>query len=84
LSAGASTLTDALALAFAHGPLAGIAPALAAERQGSIYRVRACWSLLDGSVALEARGTSLDACHERVASLVLKLWPELQEAAAWL
>jgi hypothetical protein len=84
LTAGASALSNALALAFAHGPLAGVAQALIAEREGSIFRVRASWGLLDGSVALEARGTSLDACHERIASLVLKLWPELQEAAAWL
>ena len=84
MTAGASALTDALALAFAHGPLAGVAPALVAEREGSIFRVRASWGLLDGSVALEARGISLDACHERIAGLVLKLWPELEEAAAWL
>ena len=38
-----------------------------AERQGSIYKVRACWGLIDGSVAVEARGTSLDDCHERIA-----------------
>ena len=84
MTAGASALTDALALAFAHGPLAGVAPGLAAEREGPIYRVRACWSLLDGSVALEARGTTLDVCHERIAGQVMKLWPELEEAAAWL
>ena len=56
MSADASSLADALALAFGHGPLAGIAPALVAEREGSAFRVRACWGVLDGSVALEARG----------------------------
>ena len=84
MSAGVSSLARALALAFAHGPLAGIAPALVTERDGPIFKVRACWGFFDGSVALEARGTSLDACHEKVARHVLRLWPELEEAAEWL
>ena len=84
MSADATCLAGALALAFAHGPLAGIAPALAAERDGPTFRVRAYWGLCDGSIALEARGTSLDACHEKIARLVLRLWPELEEAAEWL
>ena len=52
--------------------------------RGSAFRVRACWSVLDGSVALEARGTTLDACHEKIARQVLRLWPALEEAAEWL
>ena len=84
MSADTSSLADALALAFGHGPLAGIAPALSAERDGSTFRVRACWGVLDGSVALEARGATLDPCHEKVARQVLRLWPALEEAAEWL
>ena len=79
-----SSLPDALALAFGHGPLAGIAPALFAEREGSAFRVRACWSLPDGLVALEARGAMLASCHEKIARQVLRLWPALEEAAEWL
>jgi len=79
-----SSLADALALAFGRGPLAGIAPALSAERDGPTFKVRACWGVLDGSVALEVRGTTLDACHERIARQVLQLWPALEEAAEWL
>jgi hypothetical protein len=84
VSADASSLASALALAFGHGPLAGIAPALRAEREGATFKVCACWGVLDGSVALEARGTTLDACHERIARQVLRLWPALEEAAEWL
>ena len=43
VSADTSSLAGALALAFGHGPLAGIAPALVAEREGAAFRVRACW-----------------------------------------
>jgi hypothetical protein len=84
VSADTSSLADALALAFGHGPLAGIAPVLVAEREGSAFWVRACWGVLDGSVALEARATTLDACHETIARQLLKLWPELEEDAEWL
>jgi hypothetical protein len=84
VSVDASSLASALALAFGHGPLAGIAPALGAEREGSAFKVRACWSVLDGSVVLEARGDTLDACHERIARQLLRLWPALEEAAEWL
>jgi hypothetical protein len=84
VSADASPLADALALAFGHGPLAGIAPALSAEREGSAFRVRACWSVADASVAVEARGATLDACHEKIARQLLRLWPALEEAAEWL
>ena len=37
-----------------------------------------------GSVAVEARAGTLDACDERIAGHVLRLWPELEEAAQWL
>ena len=84
MSADTSSLADALALAFGHGPLAGIAPALSTERHGATFKVRACWGVLDGSVALEARGATLDVCHEKIARQVLRLWPALEEAAAWL
>jgi hypothetical protein len=84
VSDGVSSLAGALAVAFAHGPMAGIAPALVTERDGPTFRVRACWSFIDGSVALEARGTTLDACHEKIGRLVLRLWPELEKAAEWL
>lgn len=80
----ADTLAGALALAFAHGPLAGIAAAVVGEREGPTFTLRLCWPSLDGSVALEARGTTLDACHEKIARQVLRLWPELEEAAEWL
>lgn len=84
MSADTSSLADALALAFGHGPLAGIAPALVAEREGQTVRVRACWASIDGSVALEARGGTLDACYEQIARHILRLWPALDEAAEWL
>jgi hypothetical protein len=84
VSTDTSSLANALALAYGHGPLAGIAPALVAEREGTAFRVRACWGVPDGSVALEARGTTLDACHEKIARNVLRLWPALEEAAEWL
>ena len=84
MSADVSALAGALALAFAHGPRAGIAPALAAEREGPTFRVRACWGSIDGLVALEARGATLDACHEQIARHILRLWPDLEEAAGWL
>ena len=84
MSADASSLDNALALAFGHGPLAGIAPAMVAEREGSTYRVRASWGVFDGLVALEARGVTLDACHEKIARQVLRLWPALEGAAEWL
>ncbi len=84
MTADASPLASALALAFGHGPLAGIAPALVAEREGSTFRVRASWGFFDGSIALEARGATLDVCHEKIARNVLRLWPELEEAAEWL
>lgn len=84
MSADASVLARALALAFSRGPLAGVAPGIAAEREGPVFRVRARWKFLDGSVALEARATTLDACHERIARQLLKLWPELEEASEWL
>jgi hypothetical protein len=84
VTADASSLAGALALAFAHGPLAGVAPALAAEHDGPTFRVRACWGALDGSVAIEACGATLEACHEKIARQVLRLWPELKEAAEWL
>jgi hypothetical protein len=73
-----------LAVAFAHGPLAGIEPALVAEREGLVFKVRAQWGLLDGSVTVESRGATLDACHESLGRLVHRLWPELEDAAAWL
>lgn len=84
MSADASSLASALALAFAHGPLAGIAPALAAERDGPTFRLRASWSSLDGSIAVETRAPTLDACHGKIARQLLRLWPELEEAAEWL
>ena len=84
MSGDAASLAGALALAFAHGPPAGFAPALAAERDGPSFKVRACWGFFDGSVAIEARGATLDACHEKIARNVLRLWPELEEAAEWL
>ncbi len=84
MSVDVSSLPSALALAFAHGPLAGVAPALVAERDGAVFRLRACWLLLDGSIALEARGATLDACHDKVARQLLRLWPALEEAAEWL
>ena len=71
-------------MAFAHGPLAGIAPAFVTTRDGPSFTLRLCWPSLDGSVTLEARGTSVEACHEKIARLVLRLWPELEEAAQWL
>lgn len=83
MRADTSSLADALALAFGHGPLAGIAPALIAERDGPTFKVRACWGALDSQVAIEARGATLDACHEKVARQLLRLWPELGEAAEW-
>jgi len=67
VSVDASSLAGALALAFAHGPLAGIAPALAAERNGPAFRLRASWSSLDGSIAVKTRGPTLDACHGKIA-----------------
>jgi hypothetical protein len=79
-----TSLADALALAFGHGPLAGIAPALSAERDGATFRVSACWGVFEATVALEARGATLDACHEKIARQLLRLWPALEEAAAWL
>jgi hypothetical protein len=84
VSADTSSLAGALALAYGHGPLAGIAPALVAEREGTDFKVRACWGVPDGSVALEARGTTLDACQEKIARNVLRLWPALEDAAEWL
>lgn len=84
MSGDTSSLADALALAFGHGPLAGIAPALVAEREGPTFRVRACWGTIDGLVALEARGVTLDACHGQIARHILRLWPALEEAAEWL
>jgi hypothetical protein len=84
VSADTSSLAHALALAFGHGPLAGIAPTLVGEREGSTFRVRSCWSLPDGSVAVEARGGTIDACHDKIARQVLQLWPALEEAAQWL
>ncbi len=84
MSAAASSLAIALALAFAHGPLAGVAPALAAEREGATFRFRAIWSSLDGSIVLEACGATLDVCHQKVARQLLRLWPGLEEAAEWL
>jgi hypothetical protein len=77
-------LAVALAVAFAHGPRAGIAPALVAEREGPVFTVRARWGFLDGSVTVEARGATLDACHESLGRLVHSLWPDLEDAAAWL
>jgi hypothetical protein len=84
VSADVSSLAVALALAFAHGPLAGIAPTLVAEREGPTIRVRARWGSIDGAVALEAHGATLDACHEQMARHILRLWPDLEEAAAWV
>jgi hypothetical protein len=84
VTAAVSSHARALALAFGHGPLAGIAPALVTERDGPMFSVRASWSFLDGSVAVEARGTTLDACHEKIARLHLQLWPGLEAAAEWL
>ncbi len=84
MTADASSIASALALAFAHGPLAGIAPVLAAERDGTTFMVRASWGSFDGTVALAARGATLDVCHEKIGRLVLRLWPELEDAAEWL
>jgi hypothetical protein len=84
MCADVTPLAAALAVAFAHGPLAGIAPALAAEREGPVFKVRAHWGFLDGSVTVESRGATLDACHESLGRLVHRLWPELEDAAAWL
>jgi hypothetical protein len=84
VSTGTAHLANALALAFGHGPLVGIAPALVTERDGPSYRWSARWPFLDGSVAIEAHGPTLDACHEKIADLVLRLWPELKDAAEWL
>ena len=84
MSGDVTPLAAALAVAFAHGPLAGTAPTLVAEREGPAHTVRACWNHLEGSVAIESRGATLEACHEGLARLVHLLWPELEEAAAWL
>ena len=85
MSVGASSLASALAVAFAHGPLAGITPALVATRDGAGFTRCVCWAFDGGgSVAVEARARTLDACDERIAGHVLRLWPELEEAAQWL
>jgi len=79
-----SSLAQALAVAFAHGPLAGTAPAFVSERDGPAYRFCASWPFLEGSVTFQAQGPTLEACHDKVADLVLRLWPELKDAAEWL
>ena len=46
-------------------------------------QVRAHWRLLEGSIGLEAHGPAVGTCHEKIARLILQLWPELEEVAAW-
>ena len=49
---------------------------------GSTFTRRISWAFDGGgSVAVEARAATLDACDERIAGHVLRLWPELEEAA---
>ena len=84
MSADTSSLADALALAFGHGPLAGTTPAFIATREGVTFTRRLLGLRRRRSVALEARAGTLDACDERIARQVLRLWPELEEAAEWL
>ena len=85
MSNGVSSLAGALAVAFAHGPLAGISPAFVTTRDGVTFTRRISWAFDGGgSVAVEAPAATLDACDERIAGHVLRLWPELEEAAQWL
>jgi len=85
VSPDASALASVLAVAFAHGPLAGLAPAFVTTRDGAAFTRRLCWAFAGGgAVAVEGRAGTLDACDERVASHILRLWPELEEAAEWL
>ena len=84
MSGDVSPLAATLAVAFAHGPLAGVAPALVAERERPVFTVRAIWGLLGGGVTLEAQGATLDTCHEALAGLALRLWPDLEEATGWV
>jgi hypothetical protein len=80
-----SSLASALAVAFAHGPLAGVAPAFATTRDGATFTRRISWAFDGGgAISIEARAGTLDACDERAASHILRLWPELEEAAGWL
>ena len=84
MSTGTARLATALALAFGHGPLVGIAAATVTERDGPIYKFSASWPFLEGSLTFQAQGPTLEACHDKVADLVLRLWPELKDAAEWL
>ena len=60
-------------------------PAFVATRDGVTFTRRISWAFDGGgSVAVEARAGTLDACDERIARHVLRLWPELEEAAQWL
>ena len=55
-----SRLAGALAVAFAHGPLAGISPAFIATRDGVTFTRRISWAFDGGgSVAIEARAGTL-------------------------
>jgi len=85
VSAHISSLADALALAFGHGPLAGTKPAFTATRDGVTFMRRISWAFDDGgSISIDARAGTLEACDERIASHIVSLWPELEEAAGWL
>jgi len=77
-------LAEVLALAFAHGPLAGAETSLTAARDGAWFEVSVCWHLLEGTVAIDAHGTTPEACYERIAAMILRLWPELEEVASWV
>jgi len=85
VSADTSSLAGALALAFGHGPLAGTKPAFIATREGVTFTRRISWAFDGGgSISIDARAGTLEACDERIASHILSLWPELEEAAGWL
>jgi hypothetical protein len=62
-----------------------VSPAFISNRDGVTFTRRISWAFDGGgSVAVEARAATLDACDERIAGHVLRLWPELDEAAQWL
>ena len=84
MSADASSLAGALAVAFAHGPLAGIAPAVVSTREGRPSRGASAGPSTGRLGLARGRAGTLDACHEKIAGHILRLWPELEEAAEWL
>ena len=60
VSADTSSLADALALAFGHGPLAGTKPAFIATRDGVTFTRRISWAFDGGgSVSIDARAGTL-------------------------